>query len=170
MTLVHGYVSRHETEPELGSPWPGRELAVQRRTVRHAATLPLAVLLAVQWLFLVAGGLPETSALPGAGLVAGASSARCRCSATRVNVGLLLALQRRLDACWSAAGQRVGRAWLAVPTALGTLMALLVLVEQAVAGLSDRRASVIVVLVWLAHDVVGRGPRRPRRASPPAGR
>ena len=32
MTLVHGYVAKHETEPELGSPWPGRELALHGRT------------------------------------------------------------------------------------------------------------------------------------------
>ncbi|GAB2594848.1 hypothetical protein [Microlunatus antarcticus] len=167
MTLVHGYVSRHETEPELGSPWPGRELAVQRRTVRTAATLPLAVLLAVQWLFLVAGGLPETSALPARTWWL-AQLGALSLFRHPVNVGLLLLCSAGLTVLVRR-GQRIGRAWLAAPAAVGTLMALLVLVEQAVAGLSTGALSVIVVLVWLGttwwavgHAVLaGLAPRPP---------
>ena len=147
-TLVHGYVARQETEPALGSPWPGRELGALRRTVRHAATLPLAMLLAVQWLFVVAGGLPETSALPARAWWLGQLGALSLLHHP-LNVGLLL-LCSAATTLLVRRGQQVGRAWLAAPTALGTLVALVVLVEQAVAGLATTALTVIVLLVWLA--------------------
>ncbi|MGI3779500.1 MAG: hypothetical protein ACRYG2_01870 [Janthinobacterium lividum] len=167
MTLVHGYVARHETEPELRSPWPGRELDAQRRTIRTAATLPLAMLLAVQWLFLVAGGLPETSALPARTWWL-AQLGALSLFHHPVDVGLLLVCSAGL-AVLVRRGQRIGRAWLAAPAALGTLVTLVVLAEQAVAGLTSGALSVIVLLVWLAttwwavaHAVLaGLAPRPP---------
>ena len=147
-TLAHGYVAKQETEPTLGSPWPGRELAVLRRTVRPAATLPLAMLLAVQWLFVVAGGLPETSALPARTWWLGQLGALSLFHHP-LNVGLLL-LCSGATTLLVRRGQQVGRAWLAAPTALGTLVALVVLVEQAFAGLTTTALTVIVLLVWLA--------------------
>ena len=167
MTLVHGYVARQETEPELRSPWPGRELGVQRRTIRTAATLPLALLLAVQWLFLVAGGLPETSELPARTWWL-AQLGALSLFHHPIAVGLLLLCSAGLTVLVRR-GQRLGRAWLGAPAALGTLVTLLVLAEQAVAGLTTGALAVIVLLVWLGttwwavgHAVLaGLAPRRP---------
>lgn len=148
MTTTQGYVAVREVEPALGSPWSGRELSRVRRTVRDAATLPLAMLLGVQWLFVVGRGVPETSALPahdwwlqqlgrvsvldhpfGAGLLLLSSAA-------------LAVLVRR--------GQRLGPVWLVPPTLLGTAVALALLLAQAVDGLGVGALAVIVLLVWLA--------------------
>jgi len=148
MTLAHGYVARTETEPGLGSPWPGRELAVLRRTVRRAATLPFAMLMAVQWLFVVGGGLPETSSLPAQAWwldQLGALSVLHH----PVELGLLLSCSAALTLLVRR-GQRLGRAWLVVPAALGTVLSLVVLTEQAVRGLTAGALAVIVLLVWLA--------------------
>ncbi|GAA3578977.1 hypothetical protein GCM10022197_40530 [Microlunatus spumicola] len=167
MTLAHGYVATHEVEPELGSPWPGRELGLLRRTVRHAATLPLALLLAVQWLFMVAGGLPETSVLPARtwwlAQLGGLSLLR-----HPVEIGLLLVCSAA-SSVLVRRGQRLGRAWLVLPAAVGTLVALVVLVEEAAGGLTAGALAVIVLLVWLAstlwaatHAVLaGLAPRAP---------
>ena len=148
MTPTHGYVAAAEHEPVLSSPWPGRELAVLRRTVRHAATLPVAVLLGVQWLFVVAGGLPETMALPAQAWWLEQLGAL---SVLRhpVVVGLLLVCSAAL-ALLVRRGQRLGRGWLAAPAAAGTAVVLLVLAGQAVHGLGNGALSVIVLLVWLA--------------------
>ncbi len=148
MTLVHDYVTRSEVEPTLGSPWPGRELGALRRTVRHAATLPLAVLLGVQWLFVVAGGLPETTALPAQRWwldQLGALSVLHH----PLTAGLLLVASAAL-ALLVRRGHRAPRVWLAVPAALGTVVALVVLTEEAVGGPLSGALAVIVLLVWLA--------------------
>ena len=167
MTLDHGYVAAAEQEPELGSPWPGRELGAIRRTVRQAATVPVAMLLGVQWLFVVAGGLPETSALPAQawwleqlGPLSGLRHP--------LLVGLLLACSAAL-AVGVRRGQRWGRAWLAAPAVLGTAVVLVVLTGQAVHGLRTGALAVIVLLVWLASTwwavahgaLAGLAPRRP---------
>ena len=104
MTLVHGYVARHETEPERSrSPWPGRELGALRRTVRHAGTLPLGD--AAGRPVAVRGGRRAAGdhgpARPGPG--GWRSWAPCRCSTTPSIVGLLLLCSAAL-ACWCAAG------------------------------------------------------------------
>ncbi len=148
MTLVHEYAAAREVEPVLGSPWPGRELAQVRRTVRHAATVPLGLLVGVQWLFVVGRGVPETAALPahdwwlrqlaplsvlddplGAGLLLAGSAA----------VTLLV---RR--------GHRFGRGWLLPPAVVGTLVALGLLLRQVVTGAEATALTVIGLLVWLA--------------------
>jgi len=146
MTLDHGYVTRAEVEPVLGSPWPGRELGALRRTVRHAATLPLAILAGVQWLFVVAGGLPETSALPVQHWWLEQLGAL---SVLRhpVTAGLLLAGSAALAALVRR-GQGLPRMWLAVPAALATVVALVVLAEAAVQGVAHGALTVIVLLVW----------------------
>ena len=148
MTLVHGYVATQEVEPRLGSPWPGRELALLRRTVRHAATLPFAMLTAVQWLFVVAGGLPETTILPARTWWLAQLGAL---SVLRhpFSVGLLLVSSGGVTLLVRR-GQRLGRVWLVVPAAVGTVVALVVLAERAAAGLTTAALAVIVVLVWLA--------------------
>lgn len=148
MTLAHGYVTDVEHEAALSSPWPGRELAVLRRTVRHAATLPVAVLLGVQWLFVVAAGLPETSALPAQPWWLAQLGALSVLDHPLV-VGLLLGCSAAL-ALLVRRGQRLGRAWLAAPAAAGTVVVLVVLVGQAVRGLGDGALTVIVLLVSLA--------------------
>lgn len=148
MTAAQGYVSTQQTEPELGSPWPGRELGRVRRTVRHAATLPLAMLLGVEWLFVVAGGLPETVVLPARAWwleQLGALSLL----AHPVGIVLLLACSAALT--WLVRrGQRFGRAWLVAPAAVGTVVALGLLVGRVAAGLPAGTLAVLVLLVWLA--------------------
>ncbi len=167
MTLDHAYVVRTETEPVLGSPWPGRELGLLRRTVRHAATLPFAMLMAVQWLFVVAGGLPETSTLPARTWWLAQLGAL---SVLRHPVSLVLLLVASAAlALLVRRGQRLGRAWLVGPAALGTVVALVIMAEEAVGGLTSGALTVIVLLVWLAstwwavaHGVLaGLAPRRP---------
>ena len=148
MTPAHGYVTPAEHEPALSSPWPGRELAVLRRTVRHAATVPVAALLGVQWLFVVAGGLPETSALPAQPWWLAQLEALSVLDHPVV-VGLLLGCSAAL-ALLVRRGQRLGRAWLAAPAAAGTVLVLVVLSGQAVRGLGNGALAVIVLLVWLA--------------------
>ena len=148
MTLTHGYVAKAEVEPALGSPWRGRELEVLRRTVRRAATVPLAVLLGVQWLFVVAGGLPETTALPAQGWwldQLGVLSVLGR----PVTAGLLLASSGAL-AVLVRRGRLVARVWLVVPAVVGTAVTLVLLAEEAVGGPTAGALAVIVLLVWLA--------------------
>jgi hypothetical protein len=167
MTLQHGYTSRADVEPVLGSPWPGRELGDLRRTVRYAGTLPLAVLLGVQWIFLVAGGLPETDALPAQAWWLEQLGAL---SALRhpVTAGLLLVCSAVLTLLVRR-GQRLGRASLVVPAVTGTAVVLVLLTEQAVRGMAAGALAVIVLLVWLAltwwavaHAVLaGVAPREP---------
>lgn len=167
MTLTHGYVADVEHEPALSSPWPGRELAVLRRTVRHAATVPVAAVLGVQWLFVVAGGLPETSALPAQAWWLAQLGALSVLDHPLV-VGLLLVCSAAL-AVLVRRSQRLGRAWLAVPAAAGTVLVLVVLAGQAVHGLGSGALTVIVLLLWLAsawwavaHAVLaGLAPRPP---------
>jgi hypothetical protein len=148
MTLAQGYVVKAVVEPALGSPWPDRELAVLRRTVRAAGTLPLAVLLGVQWLFVVAGGLPETAALPAQrwwldqlGTIA--------VPRHPVTSGLLLA-SSAASTLLVRRGQRAPRAWLVGPALVGTAVALVVLAQEAVDGLLAGALALIVLLVWLA--------------------
>lgn len=167
MTLGSGYAVAQEVEPRLGSPWPGRELERVRRTVRHAGTLPLAVLLAVQWLFVVAEGLPETVVLPARTWWLEQLDA-VSALAHPVAVVLLLACSAAL--CLAVRrGQAWGRLWLVAPAALGTLVALVLLAERLAGGLTAGALSVIVLLVWLAstgwavaHAVLaGLAPRAP---------
>lgn len=147
MTLTHAYASKREVEPALGSPWPGRELGQVRRTVRLAATVPLALLLGVQWLLVVGRGVPETGALPAHDW-------------WLQQLGPLSLLDRPLGAslllvCSAALtllvrrGQHLGRAWLVLPALVGSLVALGSLLLQLVAGPGATALAVIGLLVWL---------------------
>ncbi|SEQ11065.1 hypothetical protein [Microlunatus flavus] len=167
MTATAGWVATKAVEPALGSPWPGRELGQVRRTVRHAATVPLALLLGVQWLFVVGRGVPETTALPARdwwleqlGLVSVLDHP--------LGAGLLLLCSAAL-ALLVRRSDRVAPVWLVPPTLVGSVVALVLLLAQAVAGLGAGALAVVVLLVWLAsawwaasHAVVaGLAPRRP---------
>ena len=167
MTLAHGYVRSSAGEPALGSPWPGRELARVRRTVRHAATLPLGLLLGVQWLFVVAEGVPETAGLPARGWWLDQLGALSP-SAHPGTVGLLLLASAGL--AWLVRrGHRLGRAWLLAPAVLGTGVALVVLAGCADRGLGGAALAVVVLLVWSASTwwavayglLAGLAPRQP---------
>ncbi len=148
MTLAAGHVARHAVEPRLGSPWPGRELAQVRRTVRHAATFPLALLLGVQWFFGVAEGIPETAGLPARSWWL-SQLAVLSVLDHPLPVGVLLLASAALTLLVRR-GQHLGRAWPAVPAAVGTVAALGLLIACAVRGLGGSALAVIVLLVWLA--------------------
>ena len=167
MSPAVGYASTKEVEPVLGSPWPGRELGQVRRTVRQAATLPLAVLLGVQWIVLAGRGVPETDVLPAQEWwlrqLSAVSVADHPLGAT-----LLVACSTAL-AVLVRRGQRLGRAWLVLPAAGGSVVALVALLAQAVVGLGAGALAVLVLLLWLTstwwavgHAVLaGLAPRLP---------
>ena len=167
MTLAYGYVTDSRNEPSIGSPWPGRELARVRRTVRHAASLPVAMLLAVQWLFVVADGIPETTGLPARTWWL-TQLGTLSVLAHPARVGLLLVASAALTILVRR-GQRLGPAWLVAPGALGTVLALISLAACVANGLASSTLAVMVLLVWLASTwwavghalLTGLAPRRP---------
>ena len=149
MTTLVAYTSAQASPPLLGSPWPGSEWAQIRHNVRRAAAIPLVISVGVQWVSLVAYGVPETRALPTGSWWLTQLSPLAISRAHWLGAVLLLLAAVALFAL-SRTRHWVGRTAMLVPAGLGAVTAALLVASLLVSGTAGGSVlGILLLLGWV---------------------
>ena len=135
--------------PTLGSPWAPAEEAEVRTLTRRAAAVPLAVCAAVQWVVLVAAGLPEVGGLRAGSWWLAQLGPLTLTAGHRVGALVLLGAAVALFVL-SRTRHWVGRAGMMAPAVIGTLTGVAILVQLLLTGTTGSSVlGLILLAVWL---------------------
>ena len=149
MTTLVAYTSPQASPPLLGSPWPGSEWASIRQNVRRAATVPLIISVGVQWVSLVAYGVPETTGLPTGPWWLAQLAPLAVAGPHWLGAVVLLLAAIGLFAL-SRTRHWVGRSAMLVPAALGAVTAALLVASLLVSGSAGTSAlGILLLLAWV---------------------